>query len=241
MEDKVRQAICERENDLVTFLYGEADEHDAQDFERHLQSCSACKGELSSFQNIRQSVGAWRQESLTAAPAYSVRSNLSAVPGSFRSVDVRKPSAVAAIRAFFELSPLWTKGALALTAVLFCVVSIFAAMLFFKSRQPHLVTNDKVYNEEELKAKVEQGVVAKLEALRAGKDDVAPAPLAATVNTQPEPPKITQGGAKPGSDHPVAQRRPLSRSEREQLAADLRLISPKDETDLDLVDDKINN
>jgi len=35
-------------------------------------------------------------------------------------------------------------------------------------------------------------------------------------------------------------RRPLSKTEREQLAADLRLISVKSESDLDLLDDRIN-
>src|SRR5207244_6196600 len=35
-------------------------------------------------------------------------------------------------------------------------------------------------------------------------------------------------------------RRPLTRAEREQLAADLRLISPKDDADLDLLGDRLN-
>jgi hypothetical protein len=35
-------------------------------------------------------------------------------------------------------------------------------------------------------------------------------------------------------------RRPLSKTEREQLAADLRLISGKNDSDLDLLDDQIN-
>jgi hypothetical protein len=35
-------------------------------------------------------------------------------------------------------------------------------------------------------------------------------------------------------------RRPLSKTEREQLAADLRLTSAKNDSDLDLLEDRIN-
>lgn len=38
----------------------------------------------------------------------------------------------------------------------------------------------------------------------------------------------------------AGNRRPLSKSEREQLAADLRLITPDDEEDFDLFGDRIN-
>ena len=36
-------------------------------------------------------------------------------------------------------------------------------------------------------------------------------------------------------------RRPLTRAEREQLAADLRLLSTDDDVDLNLLGDRINN
>jgi putative zinc finger protein len=238
MDDKVSRAICDRGNDLVAFLYGEADEREARDFEHHLQSCSACKEELSSFQQLRQSVGAWRQESLSAIPAYT--SSL-AVPGNSGNVELRKPSAAAAIRAFFDLSPLWVKGALAFAAVSFCVVSIFAVILFLETSQTDVVQSDKRYSEQELNAKVDQAVRATLEEIKAGKDGVPPLSVVPIENAPQATPNMTVSTSKLASDHPQAQRRPLTRSEKEQLAADLRLVSPSDESDLDLVSDKINN
>jgi hypothetical protein len=232
MDDRVSRAICDRGNDLVAFLYGEANEREARDFERHLLSCFACKEELSSFQQLRQSVGAWRQESLSAIPAYS---------GNSRNVELRKPSAAAAIRAFFDLSPLWVKGALAFAAALFCVVSIFAVILFLEKSQATVVENGKRYSEQELNAKIDQGVQAKLEENKVGKDGVVALPVVPIENTPQTTPKMTVSAVKLASDQPKAQRRPLTRSEREQLAADLRLVSPNDESDLDLESDKINN
>src|SRR3990172_3905249 len=101
MEDRVSRATCERGNDLIAFLYGEVGEREALDFERHLQSCSNCKEELGAFRQLRESVIAWRQESLSAGPAKSVESSSAVVSSSFRNFEPRKPSAVAAIRAFF--------------------------------------------------------------------------------------------------------------------------------------------
>jgi hypothetical protein len=43
------------------------------------------------------------------------------------------------------------------------------------------------------------------------------------------------------SNNPIQKaRRPLSKTEREQLAADLRLVTAANESELDLLDDGIN-
>ena len=55
---------CGRENDLISFLYGEAGENEAPDFEKHLQHCKVCKSEIASFEQLRESIGAWKQEAL---------------------------------------------------------------------------------------------------------------------------------------------------------------------------------
>lgn len=239
MEDRLSRTKCERGNDLISFLYGEADERETRDFDHHLQNCSECKVELGAFRQLRESVVAWRQESLTAVPAYSVDRRSALGQHRFRSDEPEKPSVVAAIRAFFGLSPLWARGALVFAAVLFCVVSILGIASLLRKPQPGLAATDKVYSEEELKARIEQGV-HKLKAQE--KENAGPTKSAVGPNNQRgDNSRVAERLAKRVGNQPGAQRRPLTRAEREQLAADLRLVSADDEADLDLVSDKINN
>ena len=64
---------CGRENDLVAFLYGELDDVEQKSFKSHMHACQLCQAQTSEFRSIRESVAAWRDESLgraqvTAAP-----------------------------------------------------------------------------------------------------------------------------------------------------------------------------
>ena len=120
---------------MIAFLYGEIDQREARDFERHLRNCVECKLELGAFKQIRESVGAWRQEALGAATATSVFASLAVD----RTSDLGKPSALAAIREFFGLSPLWYEGFDNLRLFLFCVTSVLALA--------HLLENPKLSSE----------------------------------------------------------------------------------------------
>src|SRR4051812_11918215 len=99
MKETVNTASCERAHDLVSFLFGEIREREAQDFEIHLQDCRQCRTELASFGEVRESVSRWKQEALSGFVS----------PQAF--APMRRKSAVAAFREFFNLSPLWLKGA----------------------------------------------------------------------------------------------------------------------------------
>jgi putative zinc finger protein len=221
---------------LIAFLYGEIDERAARDFERHLLNCAECESELSAFKQIRSSIVAWRQETLGAATATSI----SASPAVGRTSDPGKPSAIAAIREFFELSPLWMKGSIAFASVLFCVVSALALAHIFENPKPVVAGNEKRYTEEELQAKIEDALKSRLQDRETQKSTPLPS-VGANNNQQVKP---QRRGAN-GSNGRVATnskvgRAPLTKSEREQLAADLRLILPQDDTDLDLLSDGIN-
>src|SRR3954464_7946932 len=104
-------STCDRADHLVSVLYGEASDRQKRDFESHLKQCSSCRAEFATFAQVRESIGEWRDEALLgfvssqAAPAPPVRK-----------------SALAALRQFFELSPLWMKGAVGFAAVVFCVL-----------------------------------------------------------------------------------------------------------------------
>ncbi len=231
MEERRIAPTCERGNDLVAFLYNEVNEVEARDFQLHMSQCAECKSELASFRDIRDSVIDWRQESLGILNSQTAVS----VPTPSRSLAQERPSAFAAIRQFFELSPLWLKGAVACAVLLFCMLAGLAV-----SRLPEkpaaLVASDKRYSETELKAKVEEGVQTKLEKLSADK-----AKNESVVAQANKPTKKISNAPKESAVYvPRTKRAPLTRSERQQLAADLRLILPKDDTDVGLLGEGIN-
>ena len=228
---------CGRENDLVAFLYGELADVDKPSFNSHLQTCQLCKSQTSEFRTIRESVAAWRDESLgraqvTAAPPFEV-------------ISKRKTSGLAALRAFFDLSPLWMKGAVGLAAILFCIFTVLAVAQLRPTPSPvaTINANSQGPSQQELNALVEKRVREEL----AGRK--TPEPLSTGPTAVAMKPKTVGSGPRAFSSHnyevaSAAQngkaRRPLTKTERDQLAADFRLTSSGNERGVDLVDDQIN-
>jgi hypothetical protein len=227
---------CEGGNDLIAFLYGELDEGAARDFERHLINCADCESELSAFKQIRSSAVAWRRETVGAATATSA----AASPVVSRASDLAKPSAMTAFRQFFDLSPWWMKGSMAFASVLFCLVSALALAHLFENPKAVVAGDEQRYTEKELQAKIEDALKSSLQDRETQKP--TPLPSVAVINNQRLKPQ--RRGPNRSSErvgvNPMVGRGPLTKSEREQLAADLRLILLQDETDFDLLSDGIN-
>lgn len=229
MKDRFDALICERGDDLISFLYHELNEREVRDFEQHLAICSSCNDELASFKDIRASVVAWREQTLGLSPIVATdRLALS---------QTRKPSALAAMRQFFALSPVWLKGAVAFASILFVAAMAFLVMNLRTNPSVPMVASDKRYSEDELKTKIEEGIQIRLKELNSStappRQVVAQAP---ELRQSPKPklkPATAVGNTRRG-------RAPLTRSERQQLAADLRLISPNDDSDLQLWSEQIN-
>lgn len=241
MKEEVKPLDCGRENDLIAFLYRELDDVESQTFERHLHECPACSAELSAFGLIRESVVNWRNESLGGVTS----SNTIADPRLTR-VGNEKPSALAALREFFNLSPLWMKGAVAFASLLFCLLAGLAIAHWQDTPRAAVATNsnNQAYSEQQLKDLVERRVHDELQRI---KSSTQQAPGTVVENTSPRRsgPGVKHGAelAKNVSEQNFSgqkARRPLSRVEREQLASDLRLISPQNDGELDLLDEKIN-
>lgn len=214
MDDNTNSLGCERALDLMAFLYREMDATETREFDAHLQTCGICREEAASFGLVRESIVAWRDEVL-----------MGFVPSTTRL----RRSALAAFRQFFDLSPLWLKGAAAFAVLTFCVL---AGLLFVNFRKE--ATTDVVYTQQDVDRLVR-------EALAKQQAPVEKPPLEnAPVNNVPE--SIVAVNPRPQRRSVKKQtpqnRRPLSRAEREQLAADLRLLSTDD--DLDLLGDRIN-
>jgi putative zinc finger protein len=222
---------CGRENDLVAFLYGELNDVESLTFERHLHECPGCSAELAAFGLVRESVVTWRNESLG---------------GVLTTAGEKKPSALAALRQFFDLSPLWMKGAVAFASLLFWVLAGLA-IARWQYTPPVTASNNQTgqaYSEEQLKALVERRVQDELRRIKSSAQQGPDHSFVVDNTSQPKSGPRVKRGTEPANnvtEHNAQKaRRPLSRVEREQLAADLRLVSPQNDGELDLLDDKIN-
>jgi anti-sigma factor RsiW len=218
MKETENSPICAQASNLIAFLYGEATDAEAHNVEQHLEECQACAQELASFGFVREAIATWREEALsvftTATPA----------------VHTHRKSALAAIRQFFELSPLWLKSATAFAAVVFCVLAALAMVQVSKEDRPPSIPaiRNATYTRQDVDRIVNEAL-AKHE-LR------TPAVEIQKVAQPPERrnAEMIRRGTAPKS------RRPLSRAEREQLAADLRLLSTGNDLNLNLLGDLIN-
>lgn len=220
---------CEREPDLISFIYNEASESETRDFELHLKECARCRAEIASFGLVRQSITEWRDEALAGFVA-------TPLPAA-----IEKRSAIAALRQFFDLSPLWLKGATAFAAVTFCVLVVLA--LTSRTEQSVVkidpVKPEAMYSQAEVDRIVKEAL-ARSESVETPIEEKKPINPVNPVNpvniaTSTKPKRVV---VKQNTD--VKSRRPLTRAEREQLAADLRLLSIDDEPGLSLLGDLIN-
>jgi len=214
---------CERGGELVSVLYGEATETEQREFELHAKSCATCREEFAAFAQVRNEVGAWRDEALRGF----VSSPVVATPP--------RKSALAALRQFFALSPLWMKGAIGFAAVVFCVLVVLAFGRFSRREAPQQVAAKNaqaVYTQEDVQRAVDDAL-AKQEALvRKERDErviAPPKPRFSSVSSG------LNGSAVAKSRRAPQGQRPFSRAERDQLAAELRLVSG-DENEFELPD-----
>ncbi len=236
MKEEVYAPDCGRENDLIAFLYGELDPGENSMFRSHMLECQSCAAELREFTNVRESVVAWRDEALVGIGSPVVQA-----PAVLRS-GAPGPNAWNALREFFNLSPLWMKSAVVFASVLFCLFAVLAAARLRETPQPPIANNGntKSYSEQELHAVVAQRVQDELKLIKnstrstAAADAIAERPSDRISPKKAAIPPIAANGPKQQA------RRPLSRVERQELAADLRLIDNPTEGELDLLDDRIN-
>ena len=217
MKERDHSPSCERASDLIAFIYDEADEREAQEFRLHLRECSSCRDEAAAFGVVRESVHTWRDEALAGFVSTPV------------ATKTNRKSALAAVRQFFDLSPLWLKGATAFALLAFCVL---VGIVIFRSREPQIIEITKqnpnaIYTEQDVNRMVKEAVA---------KQQESPKPPVERASPTVKP----RTGRTSSSNQFAKSRRPLSRAEREQLAADLRLLSAPDDEPLHLLGDRIN-
>ena len=217
----MKEITCERAPDLIAFLYHELDERETPAFRMHLQECSQCRAEAAELGVVRESITAWRDEALAGFVSTPVTT----------PVTTTRKSAIAALRQFFDLSPLWLKGATAFAMVALCALAGFA-VLRLRTKAPEALATEAKYTEQDVNRQVQEALAKQANANK---------PAATQTQTAAV---VEQARPKNSKAAPVRQlaksRRPLSRAEREQLAADLRLLSTADDGGLQLLGDRIN-
>lgn len=221
MNERELSPTCERASDLMAFIYNEADERETQDFKLHLRECSSCREEAAAFGVVRESITTWRDEALAGFVSTPV------------ATTTNRKSALAALRQFFDLSPLWLKGATAFALLTFCAL---VGLVIFKNNNQQIATQQDpkaIYTADDVNRAVNDAL-AKQQA-NAQRSVESPSDKVETVKYQ-KPKNV-----RPASSNQFAKsRRPLSRAEREQLAADLRLLSTGEDEPLHLLGDRIN-
>jgi hypothetical protein len=165
---------CGRAEQLVAYLYGEAAPEEAKAFRIHLDGCAVCREELAAFGAVREAVGEWHAQVLSTVPSLNIGEELSLAASSHPAPE-RKRSAMAALREFFSLSPLWLQAG-SVAALL--VVCGLAALTFARTEvrwdsnglafrtgvQEHVVREQvqgpvkSGYTEEQFNAAVKEGV-----------------------------------------------------------------------------------
>jgi anti-sigma factor RsiW len=227
MNDFNDNTTCSRTDDLISVLYGEASESEASEFRVHMQTCASCEAEMRAFGGVRESIGKWKFEALAVAPA----------PEVLASAQRRKTkSAMAALREFFDLSPLWLKGATAFATLLFCLLAVLAFVKFLQPVSTTAVNNkpNAVYTEQEKDEILKKALAEQREQFLATS---VPAPESVKPITVNQPQKKTVN--RSNSTNVARGQRPLTKWEREQLAADLRLLQ-RDDAEIELLSEPIN-
>jgi hypothetical protein len=112
---------CERGEELVAYLYGEATKEEAGLFRKHLEACAVCREELSALGGVREGLAAWRAEALGTVPPFNIEEALAPAAPVLTNAP-RKRSARAALREFFSLSPLWLRAGAFAAVLAFCAL-----------------------------------------------------------------------------------------------------------------------
>lgn len=225
MEKTTERPVCHRAEDLVTYLFGEATAEEARDFASHMRQCDACRVEFNLFNEVHESIVAWRSEVLGPVSVREREAAAVVMPSSTVVHRPRKLSGLAALREFFTVSPLWLRGAAVFAGLVLCALVVFAALRLSQKPAPVVNSNNEAkYNQQDFNKAVQTEVDKRM--AQAAQQNVDNRERTATPDSTI---KKTRSQLAVNRVRPNNQRTRLSREEREQLAADLGLIQARDE------------
>jgi hypothetical protein len=156
MGERKHISDCKFSEGLISYLYGEITPADSRRFEAHLGTCETCCAEFAEFTQVRDRIGEWRTRTLdlvTIAPSW-VEPADPTLNGSAARGETR--SAMAALRGFFSLSPLWLRGATVAAALVFCALALFALSRFGNYRNVQVNPGRHRPSDSEIARRVEE-------------------------------------------------------------------------------------
>jgi hypothetical protein len=236
MQNLNEKPLCHRAEDLVTYLYGEAGGAEAADFTDHLKLCDACRSEFNVFRQVHESIFEWRTQALgfaSLAEAAALFAPSSAKTLAVPAGNRRTLSAIAAVREFFNVAPVWLRTATAFAVVCLCALLALSTWRLWQQRAPNSASEAR-YTQKQVDEAIAREI-KKADEIRqeqrpsgttvAGVNDVPLTPISAPIHKAAPVRRQLASARVP----------PLTRQEREQLLADLRLIPGKDEDELPFV------
>lgn len=247
MRDKEQTSpSCARAEELVAYLYNEASEREAKEFESHMQACASCEAELAAFGHVRSSIAVWRNQALGHVKLTASAAEL-APATELRQASPRRASAMTALREFFALSPMWLRAATALASLAICALVVWATVRALEA--PRVLVMEKVVEKGPTQAEVDALVDKRVReelAARSNQQETTSKETLASVNEQRASTIAQSGTNRSASAMKRAQatrRAPaqVSTQDYEELARDLQLVPTRDEEDLprliDLMDE----
>ncbi len=148
MKNQDNPTPCGRKEDLVTYLYDEANAEDRASFERHLDDCRSCRSELNSFVRVREDLCAWEV-------------------GFFPHTEIALPkNRIHTLREFLNFFPAWARGT-ALTAASLALLLFalsFAGASF--GQIDGMGNSDSAMNAERVESLVKEAVAREREQMR---------------------------------------------------------------------------
>ncbi|MBC7909420.1 MAG: zf-HC2 domain-containing protein [Pyrinomonadaceae bacterium] len=221
---------CERAAELVAYLYQEASEAEALDFKSHLQICALCRTELSAFGEVREGIFAWREQALNPATLPSLQANAELAQSTMKTAPTR--SALAALREFFTLSPMWLRGATAFATLLLIALLFVTAMRFFERTEPTVVQK----NPTAVPERQEQNANDKMSPERVVKEVPEEQPAPAIIGEEKEPQRVAVNkSSKTKQARRVVNHQPkanvLTKEERTELT-ELLIADNEDDDDV---------
>jgi anti-sigma factor RsiW len=131
MTNKNNLPGCGRKEDLIAYLYDEANAEERGSFERHLVDCTSCRDEINAFERVRDDLSAWE---LGAIPRTEI-----VLPRRWKD----------SWREFINYFPVWARGfalsAASLSLLLFALS--FAGILPKAPDRLEAMVNDAVARE----------------------------------------------------------------------------------------------
>lgn len=129
MFSKNHNSSCAFGEQIVTYIYDEANAKERKEFESHLMNCLPCADEIAGFGLVRSSINQWRKEEFFAleSPALQIPVTLT------QTVKSGKLSWIDEFRKLFSFSPAWVGG---FAALLICLGLVW---LFFGNSKNEMI------------------------------------------------------------------------------------------------------